>query len=75
MTKARLTSKGQITIPKLVRERLGLRTGDAVEFVEDAEGVHLRKELVESPFKAYRGFLKRLKGQDPDQLIEEMRAE
>jgi antitoxin PrlF len=32
-----LTSKGQVTIPKEVREHLGLRPGDAVEFriVED----------------------------------------
>lgn len=29
---ARLTSKGQITIPKAVRDALGLRTGDAVLF-------------------------------------------
>jgi antitoxin PrlF len=74
MTKARVTSKGQITIPKPVRDRLGLRAGDEVEFVEDASGIHLRKELVESPFKPYRGFLKQLKGQDPDQLIEEIRG-
>lgn len=29
---ARLTSKGQITIPKHVREALGLQEGDAVHF-------------------------------------------
>ncbi len=75
MTKARVMSKGQITIPKPVRELLGLRAGDEVEFVEDASGFHLRKELVGSPFKPYRGFLKQLKGQDPDQLVEEMRGE
>ena len=33
--KAPLTSKGQITIPKDVRARLGLRPGDEIEFVED----------------------------------------
>ena len=27
-----VTTKGQITIPKAVRERLNLRAGDAVEF-------------------------------------------
>jgi len=32
MTIARITSKGQITIPKPVRERLGVEPGDAPEF-------------------------------------------
>ena len=33
-----ITSKGQITIPKLVRESLGLETGDRVEFVGTDKG-------------------------------------
>ncbi|HEY6004035.1 MAG TPA: AbrB/MazE/SpoVT family DNA-binding domain-containing protein [Anaeromyxobacter sp.] len=33
-----LTSKGQITLPKSVRERLGLRVGDRVRFRETGEG-------------------------------------
>ncbi len=39
MSSAVLTSKGQITIPKGVRERLQVDTGDRVEFVESADGV------------------------------------
>jgi antitoxin PrlF len=38
MTEATLTSKGQITIPKAVRESLGLATGDRVEFVATDKG-------------------------------------
>jgi antitoxin PrlF len=34
MTFAKITSKGQITIPVRVRRRLGLRSGDRVQFVE-----------------------------------------
>jgi antitoxin PrlF len=34
-----ITSKGQITIPKSVRERLGVDVGDRVEFVETDRGV------------------------------------
>lgn len=30
--RARITSKGQITIPAAVREQLGLRTGDEIAF-------------------------------------------
>ena len=39
MTTATITSKGQVTIPKDVRTRLGIGTGDRVEFVEVQDGV------------------------------------
>ncbi len=32
MVKARLTSKGQITIPKVIRDRLGIQPGDDLLF-------------------------------------------
>jgi len=38
MASATLTSKGQITIPLRVREKLGLEPGDRIEFVEVDEG-------------------------------------
>ncbi len=34
---ARVTSKGQITIPKAVRDALGLKEGDAVLFMVDGQ--------------------------------------
>lgn len=38
MTTATLTSKGQITLPKSVRERLGVEAGDRIEFIESDQG-------------------------------------
>ncbi|MBL8516106.1 MAG: AbrB/MazE/SpoVT family DNA-binding domain-containing protein [Betaproteobacteria bacterium] len=38
MTTATLTSKGQITLPKQVRDELGLEAGDRVDFVVAADG-------------------------------------
>ena len=38
MALATLTSKGQITIPKQVRQNLGISTGDRVEFIQTAPG-------------------------------------
>ncbi|VAW88704.1 COGs COG2002 [hydrothermal vent metagenome] len=62
MSIATITSKGQITIPKSVRERLGVSPGDRVEFVEMENGVfqlvaatrevHLLKGIVPKPKKA-----------------------
>lgn len=39
MPSAVITSKGQVTIPKEVRDALGLEKGDRIEFVESAKGV------------------------------------
>ena len=74
MPKAKMTVKGQVTIPKEVRQRLGLRPGDELDFVADYGGYTLRKRLQASPFAVYRGYLKELAGHDPDELVSEMRG-
>ena len=38
MPTATITSKGQITLPKKVREHLKVQVGDAIDFVLDAGG-------------------------------------
>ena len=38
MSSATMTSKGQITIPAEVRDKLGLDPGDRVQFIEIREG-------------------------------------
>jgi AbrB family looped-hinge helix DNA binding protein len=39
MTTTTLSSKGQITIPKRIRDLYHLETGDKIEFLEDDRGV------------------------------------
>ena len=72
--RTKITSKGQVTIPKDVRERLGLRPGDEIEFVDDREGFRVQKRVAASPFRKYRGHLKHLAGHNPDELVEQMRG-
>jgi antitoxin PrlF len=42
MASASLTSKGQVTIPKVIRERLKVKTGDRLDFVIEGDRVVLR---------------------------------
>ena len=39
MRSAKITSKGQITIPKAVRESLGVHAGDRIHFLVREDGV------------------------------------
>ncbi len=40
MASSTITSKGQTTIPKSIRDRLGLKAGDRIEFlIEDGDRV------------------------------------
>lgn len=44
MSSTSVTSKGQVTIPKAVRSRLGIRAGTKVEFAVVGDRVELRVE-------------------------------
>ena len=54
---ATLTSKGQVTIPKAVRDALHLRTGDRLDFILEADGTVRVMPIT--------GSVKRLKGMLP----------
>lgn len=57
MPKATVTSKGQITIPKGVRETLDLQPGDQVDFVV-AEGGMVTLRRASIPIEQLSGILK-----------------
>ena len=52
---ARVTSKGQITVPREVRRMLGVRSGDKLLFESDGTGVRVRPVRNRSAFSKYRG--------------------
>jgi len=75
MSKTKVTSKGQVTIPKDIRESLGIESGDELEFVEGEHGtVTVRKIPPPRNFHEWRGFLKDLEGRSTDDLMEELRG-
>ena len=53
-----LSSKGQITIPREIRSRLGLSAGDRVEFVVEGGQTVIRPSRANTnPFEEYAGIL------------------
>jgi AbrB family looped-hinge helix DNA binding protein len=52
---ARITSKGQITVPHEIRRALGVRPGDRLLFEKDGSGVRVRPVRTGSRFEKYRG--------------------
>ena len=58
-----MTSKGQVTIPLKVREKLGLRSGDRVDFSEKGTDLVIRRAPdTQNPFDRYKGKFKGLGG-------------
>lgn len=56
----RVTTKGQVTIPKRIREALGIEPGDEIAFEETDAGYRIRKDEPtaadgQDPFKKHRG--------------------
>lgn len=79
----RITSKGQVTIPKEIRDALGIEPGDEVVFEETSSGYTIRKEAPTTadgadPFEEYRGSadsdetmpdrMRRLRGEYPREV-------
>jgi AbrB family looped-hinge helix DNA binding protein len=56
---AKVMSKGQVTIPKNIREALGVDTGDRITFITDEDGVR----IVNSAVYALLKIQKQMKGE------------
>ena len=79
----RVTSKGQVTIPKHFRQRQGIAPGAEVEFVEKGDDLVLRKAVRGAPakrdkeleeyFERFRGTLDL--GMSTDEYMELLRGE
>jgi AbrB family looped-hinge helix DNA binding protein len=63
MPTATMTTKGQVTIPKEVREHLGVETGDRLSFVVQEDGTVIVKPITRH-VRELGGFLQR-PGQRP----------
>lgn len=70
MTKSTLTSKGQVTIPKEVRDRLGLQVGDQLLFRFNESGTLTLEPATPHPLGNLPGLLRHLAGERPATIAE-----
>jgi antitoxin PrlF len=56
MELAKLTSKGQITIPIDIRRKLGIKEGDKVLFIEEAGRIYILNSSMEALKEAQAAF-------------------
>lgn len=74
MLVAKITSKGQLTLPKKIREKLGVRPGEVVGFAEKDGLISISKVVRKSPFDKWVGRLGHLEGSQSDDLVKELRG-
>ena len=81
MELAKVTTKGQVTIPVAIRKRLGIKEGDKLLFVEKPDGVVIinpTMTALEKIGKAFEGEAERLGLKNEDDvvaMIKEIRKE
>lgn len=81
MELAKITSKGQITIPVSVRRKLGVKDGDKVMFLDEGQGVVMVNASVQALIEAqadFAGVADRLgikTEQDVVDMVKEVRRE
>lgn len=74
MLTAKVTSKGQITIPKKIRDKMGISEGEEIQFEEKNGLFYIKKCIKKSSFEKWVGYLTKQKGRSTDDIIEELRG-
>ena len=56
MELAKVTSKGQVTIPVEIRRKLGIKNGDKVLFIEESGKVYMMNSSIDALLEAQKAF-------------------
>ena len=56
MELAKVTSKGQVTIPIEIRKKLGIKNGDKILFVEESGRVYMMNSSMDALREAQKAF-------------------
>ena len=78
MELAKVTSKGQVTIPVEIRKKLGIKNGYKVLFIEDAGRIYMMNSSMEALREAqiaFKGEAERLGLKNDDDVMEMIKAE
>jgi len=70
---AKLSSKGQVTIPVEIRRALRLKGGDTLVFEADHRGVHLRPHWDPDAFARHEGIFREGEGKSLEEILAETR--
>ncbi len=70
--KSVVSEKGQVTIPKRLRDRLGIRAGEVLDFEEEEGRLVARKASTVDPVDAVYGVL--ALGASTDEILDQLRG-
>ena len=56
MELAKVTAKGQVTIPIEIRKKLGIKNGDKILFVEESGRIYMMNSSMDAFYEAQRAF-------------------
>lgn len=70
---ATVGERGQVTIPKALRDRMGIRPGQRLEFSEEDGRIVVRKRLADDGVARVYGTLP-VAGWDTDRMMDAMRG-